>query len=317
MPHTMTARTRTTLLGAIAPVVWGTTYAVTTELLPADRPMTAALLRAAPAGVFLLLLTRQVPPASWWGRLAVLAVLNIGAFFPLLFLGAYRLPGGLAAVVGSAQPLIAAVVLLLAFRQTTPARQLVWAVLAVAGVGLAVFAGPVTVDALGITAAFAGTASMATGVVLTRRWGLPPGMSGLAVTGWQLVLGAVVIAPLVPLLDAGDLVLDGPALAGYAWLAVPGTAIAYTVWFSAGRRLPATSTALLGVLSPVVAALIGWVWLGQALTGIQSAGFALALVAALLGQTAARRPTGAPPRPRRTRRKAADCPAGAPAAPSG
>ncbi|MFC4902835.1 DMT family transporter [Kocuria oceani] len=175
MPYAMTDRARATLLGAIAPVVWGTTYAVTTELLPPDRPMTAALLRAAPAGVLLLLLTRQIPPAGWWGRLVVLAVLNIGAFFPLLFLGAYRLPGGLAAVVGSAQPLIVAAVLLLAFRQSTPARQLLWAVLAVTGVGLAVFAGPVTVDALGITAALAGTASMATGVVLTRRWGLPRG----------------------------------------------------------------------------------------------------------------------------------------------
>lgn len=315
MPHVMTDRTRATLIGAIAPVVWGTTYAVTTELLPPDRPMTAALLRAAPAGVLLLLLTRQVPPASWWGRLVVLAVLNIGAFFPLLFLGAYRLPGGLAAVVGSAQPLIAAAVLLLAFRQPTPARQLVWAVLAVAGVGLAVFAGPVTVDVLGITAACAGTASMATGVVLTRRWGLPPGMSGLAVTGWQLVLGAVVIAPLVPLLDTGPFVLDGPAIAGYAWLAVPGTAIAYAVWFSAGRRLPATSTALLGVLSPVVAALIGWVWLGQALSGIQSAGFALALVAALIGQIAAHRPPGTPRRPERPGRAPAACPASVPAAP--
>lgn len=312
MPYAMTDRARATLLGAIAPVVWGTTYAVTTELLPPDRPMTAALLRAAPAGVLLLLLTRQIPPAGWWGRLVVLAVLNIGAFFPLLFLGAYRLPGGLAAVVGSAQPLIVAAVLLLAFRQSTPARQLLWAVLAVTGVGLAVFAGPVTVDALGITAALAGTASMATGVVLTRRWGLPPRMSGLAVTGWQLVLGAVVIAPLVPVLDTGPFVLDGPAIAGYTWLAVPGTTIAYAVWFSAGRRLPATSTAMLGALSPVVAALVGWVWLGQALSGVQSAGFALALVAALLGQTAAHRPAGTPRRPGG---EPAGCPGRVPAAP--
>lgn len=315
MPHLMTDRTRATLLGALAPVVWGTTYAVTTELLPPERPMTAALLRAAPAGVLLLLLTRQVPPASWRGRLVVLSLLNIGAFFPLLFLGAYRLPGGLAAVVGSAQPLIVAVVLLLAFGQPTPAKQLVWAVVAVAGVGMAVFAGPVTVDALGITAAFTGAVSMATGVVLTRRWGLPPGMSGLAVTGWQLVLGAVVIAPLVPLLDNGAFVLDGPAVAGYAWLAIPGTAIAYAVWFSAGRHLPATSTALLGVLSPVVAALIGWLWLGQALSGVQSAGFALALVAAVIGQTAAHRPSGTPRRPKRSGRAPAACPTSVPAAP--
>ena len=38
----------------------------------------------------------------------MLAALNIGVFFPLLFVAAYRLPGGLAAVVGAGQPFVVA-----------------------------------------------------------------------------------------------------------------------------------------------------------------------------------------------------------------
>ncbi len=35
---------------AFAPAVWGSTYLVTTELLPANRPLLAAAVRALPAG---------------------------------------------------------------------------------------------------------------------------------------------------------------------------------------------------------------------------------------------------------------------------
>ena len=81
------------------------TYIVTTELLPPDRPFTAALLRTLPAGLLLVLWCRRWP--AWgdgvgWRRLLVLAALNIGVFQALLFVAAYRLPGGVAAVVAYA-----------------------------------------------------------------------------------------------------------------------------------------------------------------------------------------------------------------------
>ena len=47
------------LLTALAPLIWGSTYLVTTEFLPPERPLTAAVLRVLPAGVLLLLWTRE------------------------------------------------------------------------------------------------------------------------------------------------------------------------------------------------------------------------------------------------------------------
>ena len=61
-------RTTDILLTALAPTVWGSTYLVTTEALPADYPVTLAALRALPAGLLLLALTRCLPPRSWLGR---------------------------------------------------------------------------------------------------------------------------------------------------------------------------------------------------------------------------------------------------------
>ena len=60
-------RITTVLLTALAPVSWGTTYAVTTEFLPPDRPLFTGLMRALPAGLLLLALGRVLPRGVWWG----------------------------------------------------------------------------------------------------------------------------------------------------------------------------------------------------------------------------------------------------------
>src|SRR5688500_16371429 len=95
-------------LAAFAPVVWGSTYVVTTELLPVGHPLFAGLLRSLPAGLIALALTKELPRDGWWAKAAVLGVLNIGLFFPFLFIAAERLPGGVAATLGAAQPLVVA-----------------------------------------------------------------------------------------------------------------------------------------------------------------------------------------------------------------
>ena len=94
------------LLTALAPAIWGTTYIVTSQFLPPDRPFIAALLRVLPAGIALLLWSRQFPQRGEWWKLIITGILNIGAFQALLFIAAYRLPGGLAAVIGAIQPLL-------------------------------------------------------------------------------------------------------------------------------------------------------------------------------------------------------------------
>lgn len=65
-------------LTALAPASWGTTYVVTTHLLPPGHPLFAGLMRALPAGLLALAITRVLPRGDWWWKAAVLGVLNIG-----------------------------------------------------------------------------------------------------------------------------------------------------------------------------------------------------------------------------------------------
>nr|WP_254893703.1 EamA family transporter [Nocardia donostiensis] len=269
---------------ALAPAVWGTTYVVTTEMLPVGHPMFAALMRALPAGLLALAITRTLPRGSWWWKASILGVLNIGMFFPLLFFAAERLPGGVAATLGAAQPIVVAALAAMVLSERPTVWRLSWAVAGVAGVGLVVIGPGAGFDVAGVLAGLAGAVAMALGVTLTKRWGRPSGVGPMAVAGWQLIAGGLFLLPLALLVEGVPAGIDARAVLGYAWLGVVGGVIAYTLWFRGIGALPVTSTALLGLLSPLVAAVLGVVLLGEFFNPIQMAGFVLALAALLAGQ---------------------------------
>ncbi|WP_428264222.1 EamA family transporter [Haliangium sp.] len=270
---------------AFTPIVWGTTYLVTTELLPPGRPMLAAAVRALPVGLAFVLWSRRLPSGIWWLRAAVLGLLNIGAFFALLFVAAYRLPGGVAATAGAIQPLVAAAIAAVVLRERFTRATAIAGVMGVAGVALLVLRPDAGLDPVGIAAALAGTVSMATGVVLTKHWGRPVDL--ITFTGWQLSAGGLMLVPVVAAMEGVPPQLTGTNLAGFAWLAIVGTGAAYAVWFRGIQALPIAMVSFLGLLSPLVATALGWAVLGQDLSPSQMLGALLVVAAVLAPQLAA------------------------------
>jgi probable blue pigment (indigoidine) exporter len=279
-------------LTALAPAVWGTTYIVTTEFLPDGHPLFAGLLRALPAGLIALAFTRTLPRGAWWGKAAALGVLNIGLFLPLLFTAAERLPGGVAATLGAAQPLVVAFLAVAVLGERLSAWRLLWGAAGVAGVGLVVIGPNAALDGVGIAAGLAGAATMALGVTLTRRWGRPAGVSPIAFAGWQLTAGGLFLLPVTFLVEGAPPEIGPKAALGYLWLGLVGGLITYVLWFQGITTLPVTSAALLGLLSPLVAAVLGAAVLDQTLGLVQLLGFALSLAALVAGQLPA--PTRSP-----------------------
>jgi probable blue pigment (indigoidine) exporter len=274
------------LMTALAPAIWGSTYIVTTELLPPDRPFTAALLRALPAGLLLVLYSRYWPARRDWPRLLVLAALNIGFFQALLFVAAYRLPGGLAAVVGAIQPLLMMGLVWSLDHQRPASAAVVASVVGIAGMAALLLAPGARWDLIGIIAAFVGTACMASGTYLTRRWQLSPPL--LAFTGWQLLLGGLLLLPLAYWIDPPLPPLSPQHWLGYAYLSVFGALLAYGLWFRGIARLAPVEVSSLGLLSPLVAVLLGWLLLDQRLTGIALLGMVAVLGSILTVQWASR-----------------------------
>lgn len=272
------------LLTAVAPLIWGTTYLVTSEWLPAGRPFTAAALRCLPAGLLLLLCFRQWPRRQDWGPLALLSALNIGAFQALLFVAAYRLPGGVAAVVGAIQPLLV-MAMAWAMDGRRPRRLALAAgtggVLSMAALLLAPGA---AWDAVGVSAALAGAACMAAGTFLSRRWRID--LPVLPLTGWQLLLGGLMLLPWALWLDPALTQISTSEAGAYLYLSLIGTLLSYALWFRGLRVLPPVSVASLGLLSPLCAVLLGWLWLDQGLSPIGALGFLGVLISIALVQRA-------------------------------
>jgi probable blue pigment (indigoidine) exporter len=282
------------LVTAITPLLWGTTYLVTTELLPPHRPLLAALLRSLPAGLLLVAITRTLPRGSWWWRSLVLGTLNIGAFNALLFVGAYRLPGGVAATVGAIQPLLVALLSTGLLAQRLSLRTVLAAIAGVFGVGLLVLRANAHLDTWGVVAALGGAVVMAFGVVLSKRWSTPAPL--LAVTGWQLVAGGVVLLPVTFLVEGAPPAFTAQNLAGYAYLTLIGSAVAYALWFRGIRALSPTDVTFLGLLSPVMATTLGWLVLDQHLATAQAIG-ALIVLTALISAQVRRKPKPIAPAP--------------------
>ncbi|MBN3115856.1 EamA family transporter [Pectobacterium brasiliense] len=266
---------RDVLLTALAPAIWGSTYIVTSEILPPDRPFTAALIRVLPAGLLLLLFTRRFPVRRDWWRVLVLSALNIGVFQALLFVAAYRLPGGLAAVLGAIQPLLV-MVLVWAVDHRAPRLATLWsAIVGVAGMAILLLSPQTTFEPVGIAAALLGAVCMATGVWLTRRWQLD--LPVLPLTGWQLFLGGLMLAPVAWIADAPLPALTLPQWAAYSYLCLAGAVLAYGLWFRGVSRLPTVAVASLGLLSPLTAVVLGWALLSQSMTGTAFLGLAIVL----------------------------------------
>ena len=255
------------LITACAPVIWGSTYIVTTEVLPPAMPVTVAMLRALPAGLLLLLMVRRLPTGAWWGRSLILGALNFTVFWICLFVAAYRLPGGVAATLGAVQPLVVMGLARLALGEAVRPLAVLGALVGVAGVALLVLSPGAQLDAVGVLAALGGAASMAGGTVLTRRWSSEAPL--LTMTAWQLTAGGLLLVPLARWLEPGLPVLNGGHLLGLAWLSIVGAALTYVLWFRGIARLGPTETTVLGFLSPVSAMLLGRLLLGEGLGPVQ------------------------------------------------
>lgn len=273
-------------LTALAPLIWGSSYIVTTQFLPNLDPLTISVLRALPAGLLLLCLVRQLPQGHWVWKMFVLGALNFAVFWSLLFYAAYRLPGGVAAVMGALQPFVVIFAARVLLGSQIKLLSLVSVAAAAAGVALLVLTPQADLDLWGVVAGLAGSASMGLGTVLSRKW--QPPVSALTFTSWQLTAGGLLLLPFAPFAptDWSSVTIENAL--GLAYLGLVGAGVTYIIWLRGIRLIQPAAVSLLGLLSPLSAAILGWVILQESLTVMQSIGMSTVLLSVLVGQYALR-----------------------------
>lgn len=276
--------TRWAYLAVASPIIFGTTYLLTTQLLPPDRPLLGATMRSLPTGLVLVIGTR-VPGPEWRLRLALLSVLYCSAFFPLHFVAAYRLPGGVASVINSLTPIIVVLLSVPWLGLRIRPVQIVAGLVGLLGVSLLVLRSSAVLDVWGVLAMVTCVVMMGFATVLTKRWGHPPGMSAPGFTGWLFLIGGLSLLPFMLTVEGVPDHLTGRNIVGLIYLVAVSGIAAYAIWFWALKHLPAASVTFLGLLNPVVAAVLGWVVLDQSLNGWQILGAVAVCVSVVMGQS--------------------------------
>jgi probable blue pigment (indigoidine) exporter len=292
----------TIALTAVPAAVWGSTYAVTQEWLPPGRPLFAATVRALPVGLLMLLWLRRLPRRDWWWRSAVLGSLNIGVFYALLFLAAYRLPSGLGATLVATAPMVTMAVAWLLLSERPARVSLSASVVGLFGVGLLVLQNGLDkpLDLVGLAAGMLAVVSSSVGFVLTKKW--TPQADVVTSTSWQLVAGGLVLLPLGLVVEGAPPPVDLPAIGALAYLGLLGSGVAYVLWFRGLSLLGPTSASIIGLVNPVVGVLLGVIVLGEHFGPVHLVAMVLIVASVLAAQPPVRswlaeRRAPHPPRP--------------------
>jgi inner membrane transporter RhtA len=256
-------------VASVSSLQFGAALAVT--LFPAAGPLGTVSLRLIGGAAVLVAVTRlwrvnwnatDIGNACLFG--VVIMVMNTAFYFAIK-----RLPLATAATIEFLGPLAVAVA------TATSWRSRAWALPAATGVAL--IGGTLHLrDLVGVACALTAALGWSGYIVMSRKVGVAKeGLAGLCVA---TVLGAVIMAP-IGAVAAGTALLEPHILAVGLTVGVLCSALPYSFDLLALRRLPTAVFGVLTSLNPAVAAIAGYLVLGNHLPAPELAGIALVVVA--------------------------------------
>ncbi len=234
----------------------------------------------------LILLVWRPPRRSGATRHAWTLAIALGGLMAvmntLFYLSIARIPLGVAVTIEFWGPLTVAIV------GSRRPRDVAWVALAAVGIWLLAGGRLGAEDAIGVAAAFGAGGCWAgfilVGTRMSRAW---PDGRGLTVT---LSTAAVLVLPLALAAGGVAAILDDPnILIGGLAIALLSSIVPYTLELAAMRRMTPSTYGVLMSLEPAVAAIVGFVLLGQLLSPAEVIAVALVAIASAGASVTARR----------------------------
>jgi drug/metabolite transporter (DMT)-like permease len=272
---------RVLLLVAFAAVylVWGSTYLAVKYAIATLPPLLMAGARFLLAGLVMSAVGRasaeyEKPTAAQWRTSFVVgALLLVGGNGGVVLAERY-IPSSLAALLVAVEPFWIVLLGWLWLRQPRPSGKVLLGLLLgfggvylLVGEQLGAGSGPMQLVSAGavIGAAFCWAAGSLYGLRA------PSPRSAVQGAGMQMLAGGVLLLLLGLLIGEGhELHLGQVSRAswlGFGYLVVFGSLVAFTAYSWLMKNAPAARVATYAYVNPVVAVLLGWVMLGEALTG--------------------------------------------------
>jgi drug/metabolite transporter (DMT)-like permease len=281
------------LLLATVVLAWGLTWPVNKVILASVSPVWTVAIRSAIGAAALFVLSVALgrlrrPPRGDLPVVLSLALLHMVGFGVLASVGLELVPTGRSVLLAYTTPLwvMPGASLFLGERLTT--RRAIGVVVGL--LGLAVLFNPLAFDwtsraaVVGHAAMLAAALSWAASILHLRahRWRSTP----FDLLPWQSLLATVVVTAIALAADGVPAIeWNPPLVAMLLYAGVPGTALAYWAMAMAGKSLPAVTTALGLLATPVVSVVVATLWLHEPLTPTLATAIALILGGVAIGTT--------------------------------
>lgn len=233
-----------------------------------------------------------------WPLLLVYGVVGIALVQWLYFVAIARLPVGVALLLEFTAPVLVA--LWARFVQHQDLGRRLWLALALALGGLSLVAqvwSGLHLDLIGVVAGMGAALSLATYYVAGAK--AVTGRDTVSLAMWAFVVASLFWTIVHPWWDVPwDTLQQSVSLTGaladisvpvwmlVVWVVVLGTVAPFLCVIGALRHLPTTSAGIVGMVEPVMAGLVAWWWLGEALTALQITGALVVLWGVVLAQRA-------------------------------
>ena len=232
------------------------------------------------------------------GKLAFYGIVGFSLVQWLYFVAISRLPIGIGLLFEFTAPVLIALWARFAWHE--PVRRRVWPALGLVIGGLALVAeiwDGLTLDRIGVAAGLLASGALALYYLMGER--LVVRRDPISVVCFALGFASLAWAVLLPWwsfptdelrtsveLPHGLFTVSVGALA--LWGIVLGTIVPFSLSIGALKHLPATTVGIVATFEPVAAAIVAWVWLGEALVAVQIAGGIVVLIGIVLAETARR-----------------------------
>ena len=275
-----------------AAAFWGLNWPAVKVLLEGAGPWTLRAAGLTLGGLLLMATTLAAGqslavPRKFWGPLLVAGFLNVVCFNLLAVFAQLTMPASRAVILTYTMPLWSVVFARLMLGE--PIDRLRWQALALGAIGIGLLSLPFLAEAAagklptGLSFVLGAAITWAAGTVYTKRAQIPGGP--LALTTWQIGLGAAVASVGMALFEAPRLELWRPEIAAtFGYHVIFPQAAAYALWFGLLSRVPASTLALGTLLVPVFGVVGAVLLIGERPSAVDLGGFALILLAVVLDQ---------------------------------
>ncbi len=167
-----------------------------------------------------------------------------------------------------------------------------WIAVSLAFVGMLLLAqvwDGMTLDTIGVIAAFLDALALATFFVLSEK--LTPTRSTYSLTVFGFGISSALLSIIFPIWNFPfsifnqSMNLEGPledfSAPGWTlilWIVILGTVIPYICVLSGIKILSASTSSVIGMLEPVIAGIFAWIWIGESWNVIQLIGGAIVII---------------------------------------